>query len=1058
MGMKVFARSLVARITASAALVIAVLICVSVAMLVHFDRRQAERTLTAKAALAGRMVTEGVSVAVWNLSPEEVAAALNPLRSVEDFAGAVVLGSRGEVFFRMSPDAGEVPGNALLTEIVGISHPDRQGRLQNLGTLQVSFDLRPTMERIGQEAALLVGSGAFVLVLVVWGTVYIMRGITAPITRMTGVMSDLAAGEIDIVVPSRHGSDEIGRMAEAVRTFQHNAFELREAKECAEKAVLAKARFLAAASHDLRQPVQSLMMLIDVLRAGVQTPDLSRTVDHLDTVVGVLKDLLDNLLDVSRLDAGGVTANPQVVDAYALLRALDSQFGAVARSRGVSFRVETVQAFLHTDRMLLLRLLGNLVDNAIRYTPGGSVEIACEQAGGSLNIEVRDTGIGIAPDQIEAIWEEFHQVGNPERNRDKGIGLGLAIVRRLSGILRHPVTVRSTPGQGSVFIVSVPLAATWEPAVPQEIATTPGTAPDAMPLARPLSASRVLPLAAALVSRVSHSVGDSIVASPAPTMDRTAARCRDARTADVRYIPDRADGTLFDTGLNLLPGSQGYCMQAAGTESTSGLDRAGAPLTDDRLTAPPDATQSRHPICGRPVLPEDYDGIGEARHRAPLIDKPCDCEFRSRRPDSTERQHPAGDLPLPGRADRASRNVGWFGPITDIDDQLLRQEALQAARDDAERARNAAEQADLARNRFLAAASHDLRQPLQSLFLFADGLEQHISDRQGSEKLLHLRRGLDVLKGLLDALLDISRLDAGAVETSIEDFPLSLLFDRLDETYRRAAAAKGLDFSVHSPEVAVRSDRTLLGRILGNLIENAVRFTKTGLVRVDCHEAGDRIRIEVRDTGIGIPADQMDDIWTEFHQVDNPERDRNKGLGLGLAVVQRLAKRLGCRIEALSAPGCGSVFSIEVPLGTAVAAAKQTLASAASPVSGRYAVLVDDDAIVLLGLQSILDDWGYEVLAASSIDQVLDCLRTDTRRPDIIIADYRLRGGRVGTEAILKIRELFGSNIPAVLLTGESGPECARDAEAHDFSIAHKPISSHQLSRVVEKQLVEAAD
>ena len=272
------------------------------------------------------------------------------------------------------------------------------------------------------------------------------------------------------------------------------------------------------------------------------------------------------------------------------------------------------------------------------------------------------------------------------------------------------------------------------------------------------------------------------------------------------------------------------------------------------------------------------------------------------------------------------------------------------------------------------------------------------------------------------------------------------------------AAAKGLNFSILNPDMAVRSDRTLLGRILGNLIGNAIQYTKTGMVRVECRAVGDLVRVEVQDTGIGIPPDQMDDIWTEFHQIGNPERDRNRGLGLGLAIVQRLARLLGCHVEVLSALGRGSVFSIEVPLGRAVATIKEAPEPIASPIGGRYAVLVDDDAIVLMGLQSILRDWGYEVLAAGSTEQALDRLRTATREPDIIVADYRLRGGRVGTEAIVKIRELFGSNIPGVILTGETGPKCAEDAAAHGFSIAHKPITSRQLNAVVEKLLAEAAD
>jgi CheY-like chemotaxis protein len=177
-----------------------------------------------------------------------------------------------------------------------------------------------------------------------------------------------------------------------------------------------------------------------------------------------------------------------------------------------------------------------------------------------------------------------------------------------------------------------------------------------------------------------------------------------------------------------------------------------------------------------------------------------------------------------------------------------------------------------------------------------------------------------------------------------------------------------------------------------------------------------------------------------------------------------LSKLLGCRVEVLSSLGRGSIFSIDVPAGTAVTIPEQSpepavgpLNPVSGPVGSRYAVLVDDDAIVLLGLQSILRDWGYEVLAAGSTDQALGRLHADTRKPDIIVADYRLRGGRVGTEAIVRIRELFDCDIPGVILTGETGRECVEDAAAHGFSIAHKPITSRQLSMAMEKLLARAA-
>lgn len=468
--------------------------------------------------------------------------------------------------------------------------------------------------------------------------------------------------------------------------------------------------------------------------------------------------------------------------------------------------------------------------------------------------------------------------------------------------------------------------------------------------------------------------------------------------------------------------------------------------------------------------PDDVESTRRAWMRAIADLVVYEHEHRFRRHDGMYRWHLARALPM---LDETGQVVKWFGTSTDIHDQKLQQEALQAARDEAERARGVAEQADLAKSRFLAAASHDLRQPMQSLFLFADSLKAHISDPEGVDKLLHLRRGLDALKVLLDGLLDISRLDADAVEPTIEDVPLDPLLDQVGSAYAKVAAAKGLSFETHACGGTVRTDRTLLSRILNNLLENAVHYTETGRIRIDCRRTGGTVRIEVQDTGMGIPPDHMEDIWKEFHQVGNPERDRNQGLGLGLAIVDRLARLLGHRVDVRSALGRGSVFSIELPAGApveipaAAPAAPAGPAAAPPPVSAlptapaggrRFAVLVDDDAIVLLGLQSILRDWGYDVLAAGSTEQALERLGTAGRKPDIVVADYRLRGGRVGTEAILRIRGLFGSDIPGVILTGETGPECVQDAAAYGFSVAHKPITSHQLSLAVEKLLSDAAD
>jgi two-component system, sensor histidine kinase len=354
---------------------------------------------------------------------------------------------------------------------------------------------------------------------------------------------------------------------------------------------------------------------------------------------------------------------------------------------------------------------------------------------------------------------------------------------------------------------------------------------------------------------------------------------------------------------------------------------------------------------------------------------------------------------------------------------------------------------------------------MQSLFLFADALESHVSDAEGWEKLLHLRRGLDALKGLLDGLLDVSRLDADAVQPTIEDFPIGELLEPIGAAFAKVAAAKRLEFDIQGCDTPVRSDGNLLTRILSNLLENAVRYTEAGRIRLQCRTMEGMVRIEVQDTGIGIPPEHLENIWTEFHQVGNPERDRNQGLGLGLAIVKRLAALLDHPVQVWSAPGRGSIFSIDVPVGTAPPVA-QSLPVAILPAAvpraqdrARFAVLVDDDAIVLLGLQAILQDWGYEVLAAGSTDQAVEGLRDAGRRPDIVVADYRLREGRFGTEAILRIRELYGgASIPGVILTGETGPECAEDAARYGMTVAHKPITARQLSSAMEKLLSEAAE
>ena len=404
------------------------------------------------------------------------------------------------------------------------------------------------------------------------------------------------------------------------------------------------------------------------------------------------------------------------------------------------------------------------------------------------------------------------------------------------------------------------------------------------------------------------------------------------------------------------------------------------------------------------------------------------------------------------RYDEAGVPVQFSGLILDITDRKAMEEALREAKANAD-------EANLSKSKFLAAASHDLRQPLQSALLFAGVLHRHVTEEKGRVPLASLERALDTLKNLLDSLLDVSRLDAGVIVPRPADVALGPLLDEIEASYAPIAASKGLAFEVEPPEdgLAVHSDRLLLGRMLRNLVENAIRYTEQGHVRVTCNPVGDGIAIRVEDSGIGIAAEQQGQVFEEFHQVGNPERDRSQGLGLGLAIVQRLSRLLNHPVSVTSEPGRGSLFSVEVPRAVGEPALPPPETEPMQPAEGhgRLAVLIDDDVIVLMGLRTTFREWGYDVIVAGSAEQALERLRGTPRPPDLIVADYRLRDRQVGTDAVARIREQVGQPVPGIILTGEIGAEYERDAARLGLTIVHKPITPRLLHRAV-RTLLEA--
>lgn len=368
------------------------------------------------------------------------------------------------------------------------------------------------------------------------------------------------------------------------------------------------------------------------------------------------------------------------------------------------------------------------------------------------------------------------------------------------------------------------------------------------------------------------------------------------------------------------------------------------------------------------------------------------------------------------------------------------------------------ELANLAKSRFIAVASHDLRQPLHALGLFVGQLREHVPSSAGSQLVDRIDGAVVNMNDLFAALLDISKLDAGALVPDVTEFPIERLFKRMDATFAAAARAKGLSLRVMSSRHWVRSDIILLERILQNLVANAVRFAADGRVVVGCRRRGTQLRIEVCDSGPGIPKDQQREIFSEFTQLDGPRQDRQHGLGLGLAIVDRLCRLLGHTVELSSTLGKGSRFSILVPLEPRRAASASPPRSAKASLDllvGKVALLIDDDALNLESLGGLLASWGCRVATAATCEQAFARFATDERVPDIIISDYHLANGANGYEVIAQLRDRFGRSVPAFLMSGDTSPECLREARASGFQLLHKPVPPMKL-RLMLNQLLRS--
>jgi signal transduction histidine kinase len=352
----------------------------------------------------------------------------------------------------------------------------------------------------------------------------------------------------------------------------------------------------------------------------------------------------------------------------------------------------------------------------------------------------------------------------------------------------------------------------------------------------------------------------------------------------------------------------------------------------------------------------------------------------------------------------------------------------------------ALEQANMAKTRFLASASHDLRQPLHAMSLLIGLLGERARGLGVEDLVQRIGQSTEAMESLLNGILDISRLDAGVERPEFAALSTRELLARIERQFAPQAAARGLRLRLrlHSAAHWVRSDRVLLARMLDNLVANALRYTNEGGVLVGVRPHGEGLALEVWDSGIGIPADQIDAVFQEFVQLHNPQRDRSLGLGLGLSIVKRTAELLGHRIEVLSRPGRGSMFRLVVPRTVAPLQSAPAAMPQQADVAGLRILVVDDEAPIRFALQGLLEAWGCECLVAC--DGIDALMLLNEVRPDALLCDYRFEY-ETGVELVARLRERLGEDVPALIVTGDVTAGQLIDIAASDLPVMHKPVS-----------------
>jgi PAS domain S-box-containing protein len=365
-----------------------------------------------------------------------------------------------------------------------------------------------------------------------------------------------------------------------------------------------------------------------------------------------------------------------------------------------------------------------------------------------------------------------------------------------------------------------------------------------------------------------------------------------------------------------------------------------------------------------------------------------------------------------------------------------------------EKSKQDAMAANQTKTRFLAAASHDLRQPLQALGLYMSVLSKQ-SERSKQEDLIDkMRKSLDTMGELIDSLLNISKLDKGGVTADMCDVHLQELLDRVVINNTQQAISKGLQLECNTVDHVVYTDPKLLERMIENLVTNAIRYTEQGHVKIECLQDKDSVRVTVSDTGIGIPESHIESVFEEYYQIDNQSRDRRKGLGLGLSIVKHLGRILDHSLDVSSSPGKGSTFAVEIPLGEHVSAVNKEVLNTTA-LSGHHPVVlfVEDDPVIVEAATMFLSTAGMKMHSALNGDEAIAIIEAGIW-PDIIVSDYRLPKDN-GVEVIRRVRNATLANLPAILLTGDICVDEINKANLSNCTVLQKPVESDQLIALI---------